>query len=200
MIAGNFEDKYNSKNPISKFLVRNFLKTFQKLLLVSTSPKNIVELGAGEGELIKVVLKCLPGANVWGSDISKKVIDKAKKNLHGQKVRLGVENIEKLSYRGNSFDLVICCEVLEHVENPEKALREIRRITRGRIILSVPQEPLWRVLNIARGKYLRDFGNTPGHLNHFTPFQFSRLVERCGFKILLKKYPLPWQMVLAKPR
>lgn len=200
MIAGNFEDKYNSKNPISKLLVKSFLKTFQELLYISGTPKKIVELGTGEGELIKEVLKHFPGSKVWGSDISREIVKKATANLKGRGVKLSTQDIHKLSYREKYFDLVICCEVLEHVENPEKALREIRRITRGKVILSVPQEPLWRILNISRGKYLKNFGNTPGHLNHFTPAQFSGLVERSGFKILLKKYPLPWQMVLAKPR
>lgn len=55
MIAGNFEDKYNSKNPLSKILVKNFLFTFKKILQHAGSSERIIELGAGEGYLTKIV-------------------------------------------------------------------------------------------------------------------------------------------------
>lgn len=198
MITGNFEDKYNSQNPVSRLLVKNFLMTLKQLFKQVHNPKNIAELGAGEGELLRIIIDNFPNSRVWGSDISKKMINIAASRLKGKKVNLSVEDIEKVKYNSNKFDLVVCCEVLEHVNNPEKALQEIRRISRGRIILSVPNEPLWRVLNMCRGKYLKDFGNTPGHVNNFTPQQFLNLIRRSGFRVMLIKYPLPWQMVLLQ--
>ena len=51
---------------------------------------------------------------------------------------------------------------------PERALAEMARVARGYLLVSVPREPLWRALNIARGAYVRDLGNTPGHLNHWS--------------------------------
>ena len=200
MIAGNFEDKYNAKNPISKLLVRNFIKTFRDFLTKNDFPKNIVELGAGEGQLIKIIKKEFPKSKIGGSDISEEMIKIATRNLKGKNVSLSTQDIHKLSYKPKSFDLIVCCEVLEHVDNPKKALAEIKRICRGKVLLSVPLEPLWRVLNMARGKYLTRLGNTPGHVNHFAPGKFKRLVEDSGFKILSIKYPLPWQMVLIEPK
>lgn len=200
MIAGNFEDKYNTKNPVSKFLVKNFLKTFNGMLSRVDSPKKIVELGTGEGQLIKITQRKFPKSSIWGSDISKEIIKIAARNLKGKNISLSAQDIHKLSYKSKSFDLVICCEVLEHVDNPKKALREIKRISKGKVLLSVPLEPLWRILNMSRGKYLTGFGNTPGHINHFAPGKFKRLVEDSGFKILLIKYPMPWQMVLIESK
>lgn len=199
MVYGNYEDKYNTKNPISKILVTNFLKTL-KSNLKKINASTIVELGAGEGELLRILRKIFPEASISGSDISEDMMKKAEKALKGKNINLSVEDIHKLSYKSKKFDLVVCAEVIEHVDDPEKALSEIKRICKGRVLLSVPLEPLWRILNMARGKYISDLGNTPGHLNHFTPGQFHALVERSGFKILSKYYPLPWQMVLVEPK
>lgn len=113
-------------------------------------------------------------------------------------MHLGIENAERLSYANNIFDLCVCCEVLEHVENPKKALSEIRRVVKDQVIVSVPDEPLWRVLNMLRLKYLGSFGNTPGHFNHWNRKNFLNLVETSGFRIISKRYPLPWQMFLIK--
>lgn len=198
MIAGNFEDKYNTKNPISKFLVRNFLKTLKELLPKEDFSETIVELGTGEGQLIKIIRKQFPKSKICGSDISEEIIKEAARNLKGKNIILSTEDIHKLSYKSKSFDLIICCEVLEHVDNPKKALKEIKRVSRGKVLLSVPLEPLWRALNITRGKYLESLGNTPGHLNHYMPWQFDKLINESGFKIISKKYPMPWQMVLLE--
>lgn len=198
MIAGNFEDKYNSKNPISKIFVNNFISVFLDLIKSLDAPQKILEVGVGEGHLIKIVIKNLPEASIWASDLSKDIIKVARKNLKKEKVYLALENAEDLSYDNNTFDLGICCEVLEHVNDPHKALREIRRVIKGQAIISVPQEPLWRVLNMARFKYISSLGNTPGHINHWDPDKFIDLVKHSGFKILSKKYPLPWQMLLIE--
>lgn len=198
MIAGNYEDKYNSKNPISKLLVESFTNTFKSFLTKIKSPKKIVEIGAGEGYLTRILAENFPDSQIYASDISSSVLKIAKETLKNYKVSLSTQNVEKLEYKSGEFDLVVCCEVLEHVESPKNALREIRRIAKNRVLLSVPREPLWRVLNVVRLKYLKELGNTPGHLNHWGVEQFLKLVESSGFRIISKQLPLPWQMVLAK--
>lgn len=198
MIDGNFEDKYNSTNPVSRFLVSGFIRSFGELLDESGNPNRIVELGAGEGHVTKIIIDRFPKSKIWASDISKRMANLAEKNLKGKSVRVGVENIEKLSYPSRAFDLCVCCEVLEHVGKPEVALREIRRIAKNLAIVSVPSEPIWRILNMARLKYLRDFGNTPGHVNHWSRSSFERLIIESGFKIVENRNPFPWQMYLIK--
>lgn len=200
MISGNFEDKYNTKNPISKIIVSNFISTFKKLLGEIDSPNRIAEVGVGEGYLTNIVAQKFPYSEIWASDLAEDILVVASKNLKGKKVHISLEDVESLSYEDNKFDLCICCEVLEHISNPKKALSEIKRVTRGKVILSVPLEPLWRILNMLRGKYLKDFGNTPGHINHLTPKYFVKLVESSNFKVLSNKFPLPWQMILAVSR
>lgn len=91
------------------------------------------------------------------------------------------------------------CEVLEHLDRPVEALDEIARVCGGAMLASVPWEPAWRLLNLLRGAYLRDLGNTPGHLQHFSRGSFRELLDR-RFLRFGERRPFPWTMILARPR
>ena len=200
-VEGNFEDKYNSKNPVSRVLMNSFLTKATKLIknINSKEIASICEIGVGEGELLKNIIKIFPKAKYSATDLSKRKVKDAENNLKKNMINFSVQNAEKLSkYRDNEFDLVICCEVLEHVGNYKKVLKELKRISKKYVLLSVPNEPVWRVLNMVRGKYLSKFGNTPGHINHWNMISFEKLVKSEKFLIIDKKYPLPWQMMLLK--
>ena len=183
-------------------LVSNFIQTFEKnlRLLAGRSIFAVCEVGCAEGELLKTVHSIFPDAALNASDISKEEIEKAKQNCASIHVDYSVQSAECLQEYGNSFfDLVICCEVLEHLLNPLYGLKELLRISKNYILVSVPNEPTWRILNMARGKYIRSFGNTPGHLNHWHIIQFPRfLMTYPGCSIINRNYPFPWQMVLLK--
>jgi hypothetical protein len=87
--------------------------------------------------------------------------------------------------------------VLEHLEQPDIGLVALQKVATDYVILSVPCEPLWRVLNLARGKYISNFGNTPGHIQHWSSSEFIALVGRY-FDIVEVKNPLPWTMILCR--
>lgn len=199
-VFGNYEDKYNSKNPIAKLLMSGFLRAFKETVRAANagSLESICEVGCGEGELLKVLRAECPQARLFASDISADEVAKARKNCAA--VHYSVQNAEDLSeYADESFDLVVCCEVLEHLPDPRQGLSELLRISKNYILVSTPREPLWRALNMLRGKYLRDFGNTPGHLNHWTMRQFSNFLKAHPLvSITQRRYPLPWQMTLIK--
>jgi SAM-dependent methyltransferase len=108
-------------------------------------------------------------------------------------------SIYALPYEDDEFDLVVCCEVLEHLDDPAMGLGEVARVAFDRVLVSTPWEPVWRALNMARGKYLRDLGNTPGHLQHFSRRGLMRLAER-RLRILECRTPLPWTILLGEPR
>jgi hypothetical protein len=88
---------------------------------------------------------------------------------------------------------------MEHLPDPEKALDTLAASGAPMVLLSVPREPIWRVLNVTRGRYLSDWGNTPGHLNHWSRPGFLAFVGR-RFDIVATRAPLPWTFVLARPR
>ena len=93
-------------------------------------------------------------------------------------------------------DLAICLEVLEHLENPDLALKQLFRASKSHVILSVPREPLWSLGNLARGKYIRKFGNTRGHIQKWSKSDFVEYVSQFG-EVLRVASPLPWTVVLA---
>lgn len=202
-VAGNFEPKYQAKNPISKILVKGFTSSLKQLLnQISQVNINIIaELGAGEGHLTQHIVDQFPKADIFVSDVEPSMINTADNKFKKySNIKISQQDIAKTSYKSNYFDLVVVCEVLEHLPDPKKALIELKRILKpqGFGIFSVPNEPIWRILNLARGKYINELGNTPGHINHYSSQQFADLITKSGFKILTINKPLPWTMLLAK--
>ena len=78
-------------------------------------------------------------------------------------------------------------------------LARIAELAQPWALLSVPREPVWRALNLARGAYVRDLGNTPGHLNHFSKSAFERFLST-RFELVEVRSPLPWTMALCRAR
>ena len=69
--------------------------------------------------------------------------------------------------------------MLEHLERPRDALAEMSRVAGRALLLSVPNEPGWRISHMLAGKNLRALGNTPGHINHWSKRAFA---ERVGLR------------------
>jgi 2-polyprenyl-3-methyl-5-hydroxy-6-metoxy-1,4-benzoquinol methylase len=103
----------------------------------------------------------------------------------------------ELPFAAAEFDLVSAIEVLEHLPDPASTVAEMARCARRHLLVSVPREPLWRALNIARGAYLSTLGDTPGHLNHWSKRSFVRLLARHG-EVAEIRTPLPWTMLLVR--
>lgn len=187
-------NKYQSRNPIQRYLVRNFLDTIAAMLgPLRGRIASAIDLGCGEGHVTRIVadsVKC----PVVGTDFSAALVAEA------------AEAYPDLTFRqadiyavDTNAELITACEVLEHLEEPERALTRIAACRPKFVLLSVPNEPLFRSLNFLAGKYVARLGNAPGHLQHWSSSAFSRLVAR-HFEIVEVRRPLPWTAVLAKPR
>lgn len=197
IIVGNVYDKYNSKNPIVRRVLQGFNDSLDSLVEKS-KPKTIHEVGCGEGYW---VLKWNNnGFNARGSDFSVQVINLARSNAKNHNLSpdiFSIRSVYDLEQTNDKADLIVCCEVLEHLEDPKQALRSLRQATTAHIILSVPREPIWRILNIMRGKYLSRLGNTPGHIQHWTRNSFIHFAEQ--FFIVEEVHtPIPWTMLLCR--
>jgi len=196
----NFSDNYQkhtSKNLVQKLLLENFYKT----IVSQISPlkvKNILDAGCAEGFTLERIKENNICKNLEGVDFSKKSIELGKK-IH-PKLNLKQGDVYNLKYGSNSFDLVLCMEVLEHLKNPVKALSEIIRVSSKYILLSVPNEPFFRIGNFLRGKNLKRFGNDIEHINHWTSSGFEKFLEDNGLHIIAKKNPLPWTVILVSKK
>ncbi|MEO1081890.1 MAG: methyltransferase domain-containing protein [Pseudomonadota bacterium] len=197
VVVGNAYDKYGSKNPIVKKIMAGFDSSLSQLVERS-APKNIHEVGCGEGYWS--LQWSAQNLKVNGSDFSPRVIEIARQNAIERGLPddiFKVRSIYDLDEIQDKADLVVCCEVLEHLENPELGLQTLRTIVGSHLIVSVPREPLWRALNLARGKYIRALGNTPGHLQHWSSRSFVKFVSTC-FDVVEIRKPLPWTLLLCR--
>jgi ubiquinone/menaquinone biosynthesis C-methylase UbiE len=194
VVAGNVYDKYGSRNPVARRLMDGFLDAIRELY-DARPDETVVEIGCGEGELLSRLSAWRPARQQFGFDVSREILEQARRHPG---ITVALQSAEALALADRSADLVIASEVLEHLNDPQAALREIARVARRRVILSVPREPIWRVLNCARLRYLADLGNTPGHLQHFSTRAFVDLVSR-RLRVVAVRTPLPWTIVAAEP-
>ncbi len=173
-----------------------FLNELERLA-VGTGAQEVHEVGCGEGELLLRLAR--RGIRARGSDISEDVIDEARRRASaaGLEVAFRVAPIEALDPREDSAELILCCEVMEHVGDARAALEVVAGLARPWAIVSVPREPLWRALNLGRLKYVRELGNTPGHRQHWSRSSFVRFLEQ-RFEVVAVRSPMPWTMALCR--
>ncbi len=185
--------KYTTRNPISKYLVSNFFEKV-RILLSKISFEDLLDVGCGEGILLAYIQGHLKRKSFFAMDIDPIKIKTAKKNIPLVDCLAG--SIYELPFVNNRFNLIICTEILEHLDAPNLALQEIRRVTDKYCILSVPNEPIWSFLNIARGAYISNLGSTPSHVNHWSSKLFQRYVSDY-FQIIEVVRPFPWTLLLC---
>lgn len=190
--------KHTTKNPVQKFLIGNF----EKILANEVKKLNIssiLDAGCGEGFTLENLRAGSIGKTYEGIDFLKTAIDLGHK-IHPQ-ITLKQASIYKLPYKDNSFDLVLSTEVLEHLEDPKIALKEIFRVSKKYVLLSVPNEPIFMGSNFLRGKNWSRFGNDIEHINHWTIWSFEKFVKKNAgvpIKILKRRYPFPWTMLVLE--
>lgn len=190
-----FTDKYEEANTITQKLIDGFFATIKSLC--PKDAKKVIEVGCGAGYSTRILNEHLKPEIFHASDIDPKLVELMKEK--NPTVTGATESIYELPHADNSFDLVFTLEVLEHLENPEKAVAELSRVTSKYAIMSVPNEPLWRILNCARGKYWKDLGNTPGHINHWSPKTFRALLNT-SFNVKEVRTSLPWIIALVEKK
>lgn len=194
--TGNTYDKYGSTNPVVRRLMAGFERRLDELFQ-HAAPQSVLDVGCGEGVLSAQWATRLRSGRVVGVDLDDPKLE-AEWALRGRaNLEFRSMTAERLEFADDEFDLVAATEVLEHVTSPELVLSEMARVAQEYLLVSVPHEPLWRALNVARGAYLGELGNTPGHLNHWTRRSFVALLERFGEVVQIRS-PFPWTMVLVR--
>lgn len=183
--------KHTHKNPIQRFLINRF---FNQLVAEAKSlhPKTILDVGCGEGFTLNKLRKNNIGKDLIGVDYSTTAVTLGKKQFPHLNLKQG--DAYKLPFKDNTFDLVLCLEVLEHLENPQKALKEIVRVSKKHCLISVPHEPYFRMANFVRGKNLSRLGNDIEHINHWSRKSFKKFVSQ-ELKVVNIRQPFPWTMI-----
>jgi 2-polyprenyl-3-methyl-5-hydroxy-6-metoxy-1,4-benzoquinol methylase len=195
-VTGNTYDKYNTGNPAAKRLMERFQGTLDELF-AQADPQSLLDIGCGEAILTHQWAEKLAPRRVVGLDLEDPAIQAEWELRQAPNLEYKIMKAENLPFAGDEFDVATAIEVLEHVPDPEHTVAEMARVARRWLLVSVPREPLWRVLNVARGAYIKDLGNTPGHVNHWSKRAFVALLSRHG-EVVEARSPFPWTMLLVR--
>ncbi|MBA3437455.1 MAG: class I SAM-dependent methyltransferase, partial [Thermoleophilaceae bacterium] len=161
--TGNTFDKYGSTNPIVRRLMAGFHGALDELW-DKARPQSVLDVGCGEGVLTCEWADRLGEGRIVGIDLDDPKLRAEWDKRSRANLELRVEEATRLSFSDDEFHTAAAIEVLEHVPDPEATVAEMARVAERWLLASVPREPLWRGLNMARGSYWGSLGNTPGHV------------------------------------
>jgi SAM-dependent methyltransferase len=196
VVTGNTYDKYGSANPVVRRLMAGFESTLDELFTLA-DPQSLLDVGCGEGVLVHRWAHRIAPKPVVGIDLEEPSIQAGWAQHQAPNLDYRVMKAEDLPFADGEWDVATAVEVLEHVPDPAHTVAEMARVARRWLLVSVPREPLWRGLNMARGAYLKDLGNTPGHLNHWSKRSFVALLSQHG-EVVEARSPFPWTMLLVR--
>jgi 2-polyprenyl-3-methyl-5-hydroxy-6-metoxy-1,4-benzoquinol methylase len=196
VVTGNTYDKYGSGNPVVRRLMDGFERSLDELL-DRAAPGSLLDVGCGEGVLVHRWAERLGAARLVGIDLEEDSIQAGWAERQAPNLEYRVVEAANLPFADGEFELASAIEVLEHLPDPKHTLGEMARCTSGHLLVSVPREPLWRMLNMARGAYWSSLGNTPGHLNHWSRRSFVELLSSHG-EVVEVRSPFPWTMLLVR--
>jgi SAM-dependent methyltransferase len=187
--------KYETRNPVVRWMIGGFFESVRGLV-ARLEPGSLLDAGCGEGEALVRLADLLP-ERVAGVDVNPESSELARRRCPEAEVSVG--SVYSLEAAADEFDLVLCLEVLEHLDRPHDAVRELARVAASDLIVSVPFEPYFRIGSLLRGKHLGRLGNHPEHVNHFNRASLRRLLDDhaqvCGISVAC-----PWLIAHCRPR
>jgi len=189
--------KYRRRSRVRRTLIRRFVRRLHELILEAGPVSSMLEIGIGEGFLSGYLSEKLPTVRFSGVDASAEALARLQRLFPRIETRVG--DACDLSGLTGPFDLVLCAEVLEHLDRPARALDAIATLKPRRAVLTVPHEPFFRLSNLASGANVTRWGNDPEHVQQFGPRSFRELLST-RFEVLTLDTSYPWILALTAPR
>ena len=165
--------KYTHQNRLYQWHIQAFLQRVYQLL-AQTEARSVLDAGCGEGFVTRYLAQQNPALRLTGMDLSKEAIAYAQDHF-GHLAHFRTGSLYKLPFSDNSFDLVVCSEVLEHLDDTDRAVSELKRVARRHVLITVPREPYFKWLN----DFSRALGISPdpGHVNFWTKTTFQEFIR-----------------------
>lgn len=189
--------KYENNDAVRKTLLKRFLKQLSDEVK-AVKASSIADAGCGEGFVIGQLMQAGVSVPMAGVDLSEEAIRIATERFPKASFKVG--SIYSMPYKDKSYDLVLCNEVLEHLDKPIDAVKELIRVSKKYVICSVPHEPWFMMGSLAGGKYISRFGNHPEHVNHWTHLGFKKFLENQGLSVVrihaVKTFP--WTLAVCE--
>ena len=143
--------------------------------------KTVLELATGTGLIAKHIVKVT--ARIEATDASPEMIAEAKRGNCSSKLHFSVQDMFSLPYAGNSFDVVIVSNALHIVPQPEKSLREIKRVLKDDGVLIAPT--FTHAENSLRGRIKAYFMRLAGFPLHsrWTSDEYLSFLRQNGWRV-----------------
>lgn len=172
-------------NLLQRFWHKNKLE--KVMAAISIAPQEILDVGCASGWFLSQLSHEFPKAKCYGIDIYREAIDYGKRIY--PHIEFKISDAHKIPYRDKTFDLIVCAEVLEHVDDPMSVLVEIKRVLKNNGIAVIEIDSgswlfsvvwyLWRKMN---GRVWND-----SHLHSFNIKKLDAMIKSCGYNVLSKK-------------
>jgi SAM-dependent methyltransferase len=192
--SGNLH-KHTRSGLVHRWLLDRFHRTARDLL-APVQATTVLDVGCGEGFAVRYLFGDAP-PQVIGIDLRPHALALAHQ-LNPQH-QFAAGSIFQLPFADNHVDLILCMEVLEHLDDPAQGMVELCRVSRTWLLLSVPHEPFFRGANFLRGKNMAAWGNDPEHVNHWSSRGFLRFI-RPYCQVVKWRQSFPWTLVLCSVR
>lgn len=189
------EAKHSTTNPLLRFALKRFFASVNGML---PDVQTVFDAGCGEGYGAQAILQQRSDVRIIGVDLSLEALRRIPAQAPSMPVAQA--DVTRLPIASNSADIVLSFEVMEHLSNPAGALAEYQRVSRRYVMVSVPNEPLFRLLRMLRGDDLRQWGNHPEHINHWNLWSLQRYLRKHGLRVIKACSPPPfiWAIVLCE--
>lgn len=160
-----------------------------KVALSYVAGNRIIDVGCGEGITLEKLVTFYPGRQITGIDSEPENIEICQR--HGLPVQYGT--VFNLPFEADSIDCVLFFEVIEHLDEPDKALMEIHRVLKpgGQLILIFPNDKMFMVSRLLTGMIKEAFYDA-GHVRQWTPSTIRKAFKSSGFS-LVEQHNLPFK-------
>lgn len=201
---GNYE-KYMTKNPLKRKMVERLnekvISYIAELCATIGKEKEVVmilDAGCGEGFITDLIYQNVKNVQITGLEYTEEALEIARKM--NENIQFVQGDVYQMPFEDTAFDIVLCTEVLEHLEKPTEALKELARVSRHTVFLTVPNEPWFCMGNLLALKNVSRLGNPIDHINHWTHGRFVKYIteQYKDFSEKQNRKSFPWSIMICK--